>query len=108
MGCMSRDQDTPAACWHLYVVRTVDDSLYTGIAQDVGRRFREHMDQGPRTANYLRAHRPLTLAFSVPVGGKSLALKVEYHFKRLAKKDKERIVQTRHMPFDEESGRIRL
>ncbi len=92
--------------WHLYVVRTVDGSLYAGITTDVLRRFREHAAQGHRTAGYLRAHRPQVLAFSLPVGDKALALKVEYHFKRLAKRDKERIVREQHLCFDKESGRI--
>jgi putative endonuclease len=92
--------------WHLYVVRTVDDSLYAGITTDVQRRFREHAAQGPRTAGYLRAHKAQALAFSIPVGGKALALKVEYHFKRLAKRDKERIVREKHLGYDKGSGRI--
>jgi putative endonuclease len=92
--------------WHLYVVRTMDDSLYAGITTDVQRRFLEHSVQGSRTAGYLCAHKPKALAFSIPVGGKALALKVEYHFKRLAKRDKERIVREQHLGFDGESGRI--
>jgi hypothetical protein len=48
------------------------------------------------------------LAFSMVIGDKSLALRVEYYFKRLAKKEKERIVKAKRLVFDKDSGRIRI
>lgn len=93
-------------CWHLYVVRTIDGSLYTGIATDVARRFKEHQAQGKKAAGYLRAHKPREVVFSMPVGGRGLALKVEHHFKGLSKAAKERIVRSGRLAFDGESGRI--
>ena len=62
----------PPACWYLYVIRTVDGSLYTGISTDVARRFREHLVQGRKTARYLRARKPLHVAFSQAIGDLSL------------------------------------
>jgi putative endonuclease len=96
------------ACWYLYIVRTVDDSLYAGISTDVTRRFREHCAQGGKTAKYLLAHKPLSLAFSQALGDRSLALKVEYHFKLLSKKDKDRIVDAKQLIFEPGSGRIKI
>ncbi|MCP5910167.1 GIY-YIG nuclease family protein, partial [Klebsiella pneumoniae] len=29
-------------CWFLYLVRTADNALYTGITTDVARRFLQH------------------------------------------------------------------
>ena len=95
-------------CWHLYVVRTVDGCLYTGIATDVQRRLGEHLSQGKKCARYLRAHKPRELAFSLPVGSRGLALKVERRFKKLPKASKERIVSAGHLAFDRESGKIDL
>ena len=96
------------ARWHLYVIRTLDGFLYSGISTNVPRRFKEHLSQGSRTAKYLMAHKPGRLAFSMVIGDKSLALRVEYSFKRLAKKEKERIVKAKRLVFDKESGRIRI
>lgn len=101
---MRRNRSGP--CWHLYVIRTDDRSLYAGISTDVRRRFKEHVAQGRKTAKYLLAHRPEYLAFSHPVGNRSLALKVEHSFKRLSKKEKEEIVDSQKMIFDRESGMI--
>jgi putative endonuclease len=95
-------------CWYLYIVKTVDNSMYAGISTDVQRRFREHLAQGKKTAKYLLAHKPVSLAFSQVLGDRSLALKVEYHFKELSKKDKDRIVDAQNLTFEPESGRIRV
>jgi len=84
--------------WRLYVIRTVDNCLYTGVTTDVRRRFAEHQSGGPRAARYLRAHRPAAIVFSRVVGTRSHALKVEYRFKQLTRKQKERVVAMGHIP----------
>lgn len=77
--------------YSLYIVRCADGSLYTGIATDVARRFKEH-EAGPRGAKYLRGRGPLTLAFELPVGDRSAASKAEYQVKNLPKSDKELLI----------------
>jgi putative endonuclease len=86
---------TPASAWHLYLIRTKDGSLYTGIATNVARRFAEHQAQGNRCARYLRGRAPLRLVFQRPVGRRSLALKAERRLRRLRKKQKEEIARSR-------------
>jgi putative endonuclease len=49
--------------WFLYLVRTEDDKLYTGITTDVERRFHQH--QSGKGAKALRGKGELQLAFSV-------------------------------------------
>jgi putative endonuclease len=92
--------------WFLYVIRTVDNCLYAGIATDVRRRFLEHADGGRKAAKYLRAHKPASLVFFTAIGGRSLALKVEYRFKRLTKRDKEKIIRLEKLAFDDDTGMI--
>jgi putative endonuclease len=92
--------------WHLYVVRTIDGYLYAGITTDVARRVREHLAQGRKTAKYLLAHKPRSLAFSQVIGDRSLALKVEYHFKRLSSKAKRQIMDAGKLHFHGKSGKI--
>ena len=93
--------------WHLYVIRTVRGCLYAGIATDVGRRYREHAAGGPRAARFLRANPPRELVLRRRIGPRSLALKVEYRFKQLPKRDKEAIVRTGKLRLDRKSGEIR-
>lgn len=76
--------------WFLYLIRTADDALYTGITTDVARRFTQH--QTGKGAKALRGKGELRLAFSAQVGERSLALKIEYRIKQLTKRQKERLV----------------
>lgn len=76
--------------WYLYLIRTADNTLYTGITTDVARRYQQH--QCGKGAKALRGKGELTLAFSAPVGDRSLALRAEYRVKRLTKRQKERLV----------------
>jgi len=78
----------------LYIVRCADDTLYTGIAIDVGRRFAQHAS-GTRGAKYLRGKGPLQLVFSAEVGDRSLASRLEYRVKRLSRDDKQALVDGR-------------
>lgn len=89
---MTEIVDPSSTRWSVYVVRCADNSLYTGIATDVTRRFAEHQAQGSKTARYLRGRAPLTLIFHCPAGDRSAALKLEYRIKQLAKADKLKLV----------------
>lgn len=42
--------------WHVYIILCSDDSLYTGIAIDVERRFRQHAEG--LGAKYFRGRQP--------------------------------------------------
>ncbi|HGT8905200.1 TPA: DNA damage response exodeoxyribonuclease YhbQ, partial [Escherichia coli] len=48
--------------WFLYLIRTADNKLYTGITTDVERRYQQH--QSGKGAKALRGKGELTLAFS--------------------------------------------
>ena len=63
--------------WTLYMIRTKNGALYTGITQDVKRRFAEHADGGKKGAKYLRGRGPLELVFQQKIGSRSQALKAE-------------------------------
>lgn len=77
--------------WSVYIVRCGDDSLYTGIATNVSRRLNEH-EAGVLGAKYLRGRAPFELIFEQQVGDRSLASKIEYRIKKLARRDKEKVV----------------
>lgn len=77
-------------CWFIYLIRTADNRLYTGITTDVGRRFLQH--QKGKGAKALRGKGELQLVFTREVGERSLALRLEYQIKQLTKRQKERLV----------------
>ena len=80
---------TPA--WYVYVVRTRDGALYTGVTTDVARRIAEHR-AGGRGARSLRGREPLEIVYRRRLGERSLALRVEWRLKRRPRSDKLEIV----------------
>ena len=68
-----------------------DDTYYTGIAADVGKRMVEHAS-GPRGAKYLRGRGPLTLVYSEIVGDRATALRLEYRVKQLDRAQKKALI----------------
>jgi len=80
--------------WYLYIIRTGDGSLYTGVATDVNRRLAEHRAGGRRCARCLRGRGSLRLVYKRRLGSLSLALRAERCIKRMRKPEKERIVQS--------------
>ena len=87
-------ENEEVAQWSLYLVRTAEGSLYTGVTTDVERRFAEHenRDKKNKGAKALRGKGPLELVFKILVGGRSDALKLEYRIKQLTRTDKERLI----------------
>lgn len=79
--------------WNLYLVRTRDGELYTGIATDVARRIAEHEAGGIRGSRFLRSRGPLELVYQVRLGSRSMALRAEYRLKKLSRVEKQAIVQ---------------
>ncbi|HEY2455394.1 MAG TPA: GIY-YIG nuclease family protein [Scandinavium sp.] len=77
-------------CWFVYLIRSSDNRLYTGITTDVERRLTQH--QCGKGAKALRGKGELALVFSREVGEHSLALRLEYQIKQLTKRQKERLV----------------
>ena len=78
--------------WRVYMVRTAAGALYTGITNDIDRRFAEHQSGGPLAAKALRGKGPLTLVYIEAAADKSAALKREYAIKQLSKTAKENLV----------------
>ena len=85
----------PAPRWHVYIVRTRDGTLYTGITTDVERRLAEHRADGGRGARYLRGREPLEIVYRRKLGDRGLALRVEWRLKRRPRADKQAIVSGR-------------
>ena len=59
--------------YYVYVLRCVDDSLYTGITTDVKRRFAEHLSDGLKGAKYTKTHTPKEIAAVWQVENRSVA-----------------------------------
>ncbi len=81
------------ARWSVYLVRTAQGELYTGISLDVRSRFAEHASG--RGAKYLRGRGPLELVYRRAIGERGLALRVERRIKRLPRAAKAVLVSSK-------------
>ncbi len=81
------------AVWSLYLIKTAQKKIYTGISTDVRRRFQEHQDGGRLAAKSLRGKGPLSLEFYIKVGDRAEASRLEYRIKKLARSEKEKIIK---------------
>ena len=67
--------------YYLYIIKTIDDTLYCGIALDVLKRFDEHLNS-KKGAKYTKSHKPDKIVYIDSFEDKSSALKEEYRIKK--------------------------
>lgn len=72
--------------WTVYMLRCADDTLYTGITNDLTARLAKH--ETGNGAKYTRGRGPLAVVFSETHASKSDALKRERQIKRLSRAQK--------------------
>ena len=78
--------------YYFYILRCSDNSLYSGITNDLEKRLKEHNSAQGRGAKYTRAKGPVTLVHSEKLSNRSSALKREAEVKRWRKDKKEELV----------------
>lgn len=79
--------------YYTYMIRCIDNSIYTGITTDLQRRMKEHFTQDEKCAKYTKRHKAKQLEAAWKSKNRKLASKLEYHIKHLAKSDKEKIIK---------------
>ncbi len=72
--------------WYVYMLECSDNSIYTGITNDLDRRLKQHNDG--KAAKYTRVRRPVKILVSFNFDTRGLAMKEEYRIKQLRRKDK--------------------
>lgn len=76
--------------WYLYILQCGDGTLYTGITDDVQRRFQLH--SAGKGAKYTRGRGPLTLRYQECVGSYSDALRREIQVQRMPRQKKRDLI----------------
>ena len=72
--------------WYVYILRCGDDTLYTGVTDDVEKRLAAH--RGGKGAKYTRGRGPLELVYTEEFPDRSAASKREYAIKQLTREKK--------------------
>ena len=87
--------------WHVYVVVCFDNSFYCGITTNIERRIKQHNGELSGGAKYTRSRRPCRLVYKEKAENRSTASKMEYWFKKLSRKQKEKYI---NYPSDSSSS----
>lgn len=78
--------------YYTYMLRCDDNSIYTGITTNLERRMKEHFNRTEKCAKYTLIHKAKSLEFAWKSESKQTASKLEYHIKRLTKREKEQLI----------------
>ena len=78
------------ADWCLYILRCNDGSFYTGVTNNIDRRFKMH--NAGRASKYTRARRPVELLYQEVCGTRTQALVRECFIKAYPRKKKEELI----------------
>ena len=79
--------------YYVYMVRCTDGSHYTGMAADIRRRMREHLERGEACAKYTRTHPVCALDALWRAETRTDALRLEALIKTLTKWQKLRLIE---------------
>ena len=72
--------------WFVYIIKCVDKSLYTGVTNDLKRRFDAH--KKGKGAKYTRSHKPQKIVFFEKHAKKIVALRREREIKDWTREEK--------------------
>ncbi|TKZ36278.1 GIY-YIG nuclease family protein [Brachyspira catarrhinii] len=91
--------------YYIYIILCENDSFYTGITNDLIKRFDNH--KKGKGARYTKLYKPLKYLSVWEVKDKKLALRIEYYIKTKSKKIKTLFIENnKSMPkyFNEEKN----
>lgn len=77
--------------WFVYILRCGDGTLYTGVTDNVQKRFAAHC--AGKGAKYTRGRGPLELVYTEEAEDKPAALRREYAIKRMKRAEKLELVR---------------
>ena len=78
--------------YYTYMLRCEDNSIYTGMTNDLDKRLNEHITKNKNGAKYTKSHNVIKLETAWKSKDKSLACKLEYQIKNLNKQQKEKLI----------------
>lgn len=78
--------------YYTYMLRCADNSIYTGMTNNLENRLNEHVSKDKNGAKYTKSHDVIKLETAWKSKDKSLACKLEYQIKSLTKQQKEALI----------------
>lgn len=78
--------------WFIYILQCNDNSLYTGVTNDLDRRIAAHNDG--TGAKYTKGRGPVTLLYREESASRSDAQKREYSIKQMSRAEKIQLLKS--------------
>jgi putative endonuclease len=78
--------------WTVYIILCGDNSLYTGITNDLDKRLAHHNSE--KGAKYLRGRKPLQIVYVESGHNRSSASRRENQIKRSTRQDKIKLIHS--------------
>ena len=76
--------------WYVYILRCADDTLYTGITNDLERRLKAH--NAGTASKYTRIRRPVAMVYREEADTKGNALRRELQIKSMQRSQKQTLI----------------
>ena len=76
--------------WYVYILQCSDNTLYTGITNNLDRRLKAH--NAGTASKYTRGRRPVVMVYQETAETKSNALRREIQIKSLSRQQKELLI----------------
>ena len=76
--------------WCVYMLLCDDNTIYTGITNDLKKRFENHISG--KGAKYLRGRKPLEIVYTENFQNRSMATKREMEIKKLNRRKKKHLL----------------
>jgi len=89
---MSEDKNNKD--WLVYILECKDQTLYTGITNDLEKRLEQH-NHGKDGAKYTRVRRPVKCVYTEILNNRSEATKREYAIKKISRAEKIKLIKSK-------------
>ncbi|KKP69535.1 methyltransferase [candidate division CPR3 bacterium GWF2_35_18] len=77
--------------YYLYILKCGDDSLYTGITNDIEKRLTVHREG--KGSKYVRSHLPIKIVYQEKYKTKEEACKREFEIKQMSREKKLTLIE---------------
>lgn len=91
---------TKEATWVVYIIQTTSGKLYTGITNNMDRRFANHVS-GERGAKFFHFSKPERVVFQETHPNRSEATKREIEIKKMSRLQKQNLIACAAIPAGE-------
>lgn len=89
----TKSDEFKSNAWVVYIIQSEFNKLYTGITNDLERRFNEHLNSQKKKARFFHFSKPDKIVFCESHPNRSEASKRECAIKKMSRKEKIALIE---------------